>query len=283
MQLRLSTLAIISNMPKDIKVLVCGAAGKMGQSVVRAVDAAAGFKLVAAIDRPSYPDIGKDIGTICGIGETGIKLTSKLKEALTKSHADVMVDFTMPEIVFENAQTALKSGVRVVIGTTGMSKDDISELGKIAKQNATGAIVAPNFATGAVLMMKFAKEASKYFAHAEIIEYHHDRKLDAPSGTAVKSAELMSEARKEFGRDSTKGKETIKGARGAIADGNIHIHSVRLPGFIAHQETVLASHGQTLTIRHDSYDRTSFMPGVLIAIKKAMEIDHLIYGLENII
>lgn len=270
-------------MPKDIKILVCGAAGKMGQSVVRAVDAEAGFKLVGAVDRTDNPNLGKDVGLICGISETGVKLTSNLKEVITKTNPDVMVDFTMPEIVIVNAQTALKAGVRAVIGTTGMTKDDISELSKLSKQNQTGAIVAPNFALGAILMMKFAKEASKYFSHAEIIEYHHDKKLDAPSGTSIKSAELMTESRKEFGRDSVKGKETIKGARGAVAEGNIHIHSVRLPGIIANQEIIMGMLGQTLTIRHDTYDRTAFMPGVLMAAKKVMELDYLVYGLENII
>lgn len=270
-------------MPKDIKVLVCGAAGKMGQSVVRAVDFEAGFKLVGAVDRSGNPNIGKDIGILCRINETGVKLSGDLKETIAKSNPDVMVDFTMPEIVIVNAQIALKAGIRTVIGTTGMTKDDISELTKLSKQNATGTVIAPNFAVGAVLMMKFAKEASKYFAHAEIIEYHHDKKLDAPSGTSIKSAELMLQTRKEFGRDSVKGKETLKGARGAIGDGNIHIHSVRLPGLIAHQDIILAGTGQTLTIRHDTYDRTAFMPGVLMAIKKVMELDHLVYGLENII
>ena len=270
-------------MAKDIKVLVCGAAGKMGQATVRAVCSEAGFKLVGAVDRSGNPKVGSDIGLICGIDETGVKLSGDLKETISKTQPDVLVDFTMPEIVIVNAQMALKSGVRVVIGTTGMTKDDISELAKISKQNATGTIVAPNFALGAVLMMRFAKEASKYFASAEIIEYHHDKKLDAPSGTSIKSAELMAESRKLFGRDTVTGKETIKGARGAIGEGNIHIHSVRLPGLVAHQEILLASAGQTLTIRHDSYDRTSFMPGVLMAVKKVIEIDHLIYGLENII
>lgn len=270
-------------MTKDIKVLVCGAAGRMGQAAVRAVDAEAGFKLVAAIDRVGNPNIGKDIGLICGISETGVKLSGDLKEIISKTGPDVMVDFTMPEIVIVNAQMALKSGVRVVIGTTGMTKSDIDELSKLAKQNALGVVVAPNFAIGAVLMMRFAKEASKYFANAEIIEYHHDKKLDAPSGTSIKTSELMSEARKVFGRDTIPGKESIKGVRGGIGEGNIHIHSVRLPGLIAHEDVILAGTGQTLTIRHDTYDRTAFMPGVLMAIKKAMEIDHLIYGLENII
>ena len=270
-------------MPKDIKVLVCGAAGKMGQSVVRAVDAEASFKIVGAVDRVDNPNIGKDIGLICGINEIGVKLTSDLKQALTKPQPDVMVDFTMPEIVIVNAQMALKSGVRVVIGTTGMTKDDISELSKLSKENTTGVVIAPNFALGAILMMKFAKDAGKYFANAEIIEYHHDKKIDSPSGTAIKSAELMNQSRKEFNRGILKPKETIKGARGATADANIHIHSVRLPGLIAHQEIILGSTGETLTIRHDAYDRTAFMPGVLMAVKKVMELDHLVYGLENII
>ena len=270
-------------MAKDIKVIVCGALGKMGQAVVRAVDAEAGFKLVGAIARSGNPSIGKDIGLLCGISETHVKLSENLKETLSKSNPDVMVDFTVPEIVMVHAQIALKAGVGVVVGTTGMTKDDISELSKLSKQNSVGAIVAPNFAIGAVLMMKFAKEASKYFAHAEIIECHDEKKKDAPSGTSIKTAELMTEARKEFNRNIITTKEIIKNTRGGLASSNINIHSLRLPGVVAHQETILAGAGQTLTIKHDSYDRTSFMPGVLMAIKKVMGLDHLIYGLENII
>lgn len=277
------TPAIINHMVKEIKVLVCGAAGKMGQTVVRAVDAEAGLKLTGAVDRTGNPKIGTDIGLICGIKETGVKLNDNLKETISKIQPDVMVDFTMPEIVIVNAQLALKLGVRAVIGTTGMTKSDINELGKLAKQNALGVVVAPNFAIGAVLMMKFAKEAGKYFANAEVIEYHHDKKLDAPSGTSIKTTELMAESRKVFGRDTIPGKENIKSVRGGIGEANIHIHSIRLPGLIAHQDVILAGTGQTLTIRHDTFDRTAFMPGVLMAIKKVMEIDYLVYGLENVI
>ena len=274
---------IIFPMPKDITVLVCGADGKMGRAVVRAVSSEAGLKLVSAVDRANNPKIGNDIGLLCNINEAGVKLTDNLNEALSRARPDVMVDFTMPEIVMVNAQMALTNGVRVVIGTTGMSKDDIYELSKFAKQNSTGAIVAPNFALGAVLMMKFAQEASKYFAHAEIIEYHHDKKIDSPSGTAIKSAELMYETRKEFGRETVTSKEIIGGARGAVAEGKIRIHSVRLPGLIAHQEIIFGATGQALNIRHDAYDRTAFMPGVLMAIKKVIELDQLVYGLENIL
>lgn len=269
-------------MSKSIKVLISGAAGKMGQCVVRAVINEAGLKLVGAIDRVGNPNIGKDIGMLCGGKDVGVELSSGLKEIIAKTNPDVMVDFTMPEIVHANAEIALKAGVRCVIGTTGMTKDDIKDLSKLAKQNVVGAVVAPNFAIGAVLMMKFAKEASKYFAHAEIIEYHHDKKIDSPSGTSIKSAELMHEARKEFGRGAISGKETIKGARGAVAEGKIHIHSVRLPSLVAHEEILLSGTGQLLTLRHDSFDRTSFMPGVLLAIKQVMGLDHLVYGLENI-
>jgi 4-hydroxy-tetrahydrodipicolinate reductase len=270
-------------MAKDIKVLVCGAAGKMGQAVVRAIYAEAGFKLVGAVVRSDSNDVNKDIGTICGIGDIGIKTISSLKEALAKTNPHVLVDFTMPEFVYVNAEMALKTGVRAIIGTTGMTQDDINELGKIAKQNATGAIVAPNFAIGAILMMRFSKEASKYFSNAEIIEMHDSKKVDSPSGTSIKTAELMASARKEFNGTTLKGKEIIKGGRGATTIGNINIHSIRLPALIAHQEVILSGIGQTLTIRHDTYDRTAFMPGVLMAIKKVMELDHLVYGLENII
>lgn len=270
-------------MSKQVRVLVNGAAGKMGQAVVRAVTSDSGTTLVAAVSSDKSSNLGKDIGLICGIGELGVKLESNLQEAIKSFKPDVMVDFTTPKVVFENIERAIVCDVRPVVGTTGLSKEDIIKLSKLAESKSLGAIIAPNFALGAILLMKFAKEASKHFAYAEIIETHHDRKLDAPSGTAIKTAEMMAEVRNNFGADSVIGEEKIKGALGATADGNIKIHSVRLPSMVAHEEVLFSGTGQLLTIRHDSFDRTSFMPGVIFSCKEVMKMDSLVYGLENIL
>jgi 4-hydroxy-tetrahydrodipicolinate reductase len=172
--------------------------------------------------------------------------------------------------------------VRPVVGTTGFTKDDLEELESICKEKKLGCIIAPNFALGAVLMMKFSQMAAKYFNDIEIIELHHDQKLDAPSGTAVKTAEMMAAVREFKEQGHPDEKETIRGARGAEFNG-MHIHSVRLPGLVAHQQVLFGSDGQTLTIRHDSYNRTSFMSGVKIAVETVLKQDVFVYGLENIL
>jgi 4-hydroxy-tetrahydrodipicolinate reductase len=212
-----------------IGVAVSGAAGRMGQAVCEAVQAADDLDLVGRAD----PSLGRDLAEVLG-------------------DADVVVDFTTPEAAPHNVRQCLAEGVHVVVGTTGWDLDEIEGL--------TGAnvFVAPNFAIGAVLMMQFAAEASRHMAKAEIVELHHDRKLDAPSGTAARTAALM--------------------------EGEVPIHSVRLPGLVAHHEVVLGDVGQTLTIRHDSLDRSSFMPGVLLAVRKVGSLDHSpVVGLEHLI
>jgi 4-hydroxy-tetrahydrodipicolinate reductase len=181
-----------------------------------------------------------------------------------------------------HTKTALTHNVRPVVGTTGFSKSELEELATICREKQLGCIIAPNFAIGAVLMMKFSQMAAKYFEDIEIIEMHHDQKLDAPSGTAVKTAEMISAVRDAKKQGHPNEKETINGARGADYDG-MHIHSVRLPGLIAHQQVLLGSDGQTLTIRHDSYNRSSFMSGVKVAVETVMKINTFVYGLENIL
>ena len=210
-----------------IGVAVSGAAGRMGQAVCEAVQAADDMDLVGRAD----PSLGRDLAEVLG-------------------EADVVVDFTTPEAAPHNVRQCLAEGVHVVVGTTGWDLNEIEGL--------TGAnvFVAPNFAIGAVLMMQFAAEASRHMAKAEIVELHHDRKLDAPSGTAARTAALM--------------------------EGEVPIHSVRLPGLVAHHEVILGDVGQTLTIRHDSLDRSSFMPGVLLAVRKVGSLDHSpVVGLEH--
>ncbi|MDN4593264.1 4-hydroxy-tetrahydrodipicolinate reductase [Polycladomyces subterraneus] len=263
----------------EIRVAVAGASGRMGQEVVKLLHREEGMTLVSGISRSA---VGQDVGEVAGIGKLGVTFIGSVEEAIAKDRPDVLVDFTTPDVVRRHAEIALEAGVRPVIGTSGLSREDLGQLDARCREKGIGAIVAPNFAIGAVLMMVFAAKASKYLPHVEIIELHHDKKLDAPSGTAVKTAELIADVRNEFRQGHPEEKETLEGARGAYYDG-FRIHSVRLPGIVAHQEVLFGGPGQLLTIRHDSLNRESFMPGVKLAIEKVMEFDRLVYGLENIL
>jgi 4-hydroxy-tetrahydrodipicolinate reductase len=251
----------------------------MGREVVKMVLEDEALELAAAIDPSSS---GMDAGRLAGLEECGIQVTADLELSLVESKADCIVDFTIPHTVMSNARAAIKHKVRPVIGTTGFTPEDIAELDRLCKENGIGGIIAPNFSIGAILMMKFAAQAAKYFPHLEIIEYHGDQKLDAPSGTAVKTAELITETRQELRQGNPNEHETIEGSRGGLYNG-FRIHSVRLPGVFAQQEVVFGGYGQTLKIRHDSYDRAGYMPGVNVAVKKVMELDGIVYGFEHFI
>lgn len=247
-----------------IKVAVCGALGKMGREVVEAVKNCELTELSAKIDI------------------AGDDTYKSIEEAHKSCHIDVLVDFTQPASIFENAKYCLNNGIKIVIGTTGLTDEQIAELQKLSKEKNTGCLIAPNFSTGAVLMMMFAKQASKYFDNAEIIELHHNQKKDAPSGSAIKTALMMSEEKETFTKNNCSETETIKGSRGGISYSDIHIHSVRMPGYIASQEVIFGSSGQIMTIRHDSMDRKCYMQGVLLAVKHVADKNDFIYGLENI-
>lgn len=261
-----------------VKVMVSGACGRMGQAVLNAVYQDSELELVGAVDMKG----GADIGELIGVGKTGIVVKTDLEAVIAETKPDVMVDFTRPNVVLGNACIALQHGVRPVIGTTGLSDEDKAKLAGLAEKNNTAVFIASNFAIGAVLMMKMAREAARYMPHVEIIELHHDQKLDAPSGTALETANMIREVRTTMVQGHPDEVEKIAGARGADVDG-IHIHSVRLPGYVAHQEVIFGGLGQTLTLRHDSIDRTSFMPGVVIACKKVMQLHGLVCGLEKIL
>lgn len=251
----------------------------MGREVVRMVMNDPELMLVAAVD-PS--NLGIDAGKLIGTEPCGVIVSDDLELSLVESRADVMVDFTTPHTVFMNTKLAILHGVRPVIGTTGFSPSEIEALDKLSLEKGIGGIIAPNFSIGAILMMKFAAQASKYFPDLEIIEYHGDQKLDAPSGTAVKTAELISEVRKEHRQANPLEHETIDGSRGGYYNG-FRIHSVRLPGVFAQQEVILGGFGQSLKIRHDSYDRAGYMPGVNVAVKKSMDLTGIVYGFEHFI
>ena len=212
-----------------------------------------------------------------------VRIIGDLKSAIEMHKPDVMVDFTQPKFVFENAKICLQYGVRPVIGTTGLSDEQIAELKNIANEKGIGCLIAPNFSTGAILMMMFSKQAARYFDNAEIIELHHNQKKDAPSGTAIKTALMMSESGKmSFETGNCEESETIQGARGGKSYSGIHIHSVRMPGYIASQEVILGASGQILKIRHDSMDRQCYMGGVKLAIKYVADHNDFVYGLEKI-
>lgn len=260
-----------------IKVLVSGACGRMGQAVVKAVMEDQELQLVAAVDIKT----GIDAGEMVGVGKSGIIVTDNLDQAIEDTKPEVMVDFTRPDVVYGNAVKALKKGVSPVIGTTGLSEESKAELAQLAKDNNAPCFIAPNFAIGAVLMMLMAKQAAKYMPEVEIIELHHDKKLDAPSGTALQTAAMISEVRAAHQQGNPEESEKVQGARGANVDG-MHIHSVRLPGYVAHQEVIFGGLGQTLTIRHDSLNRESFMPGVCLACKKVRSLSGLVIGLDKV-
>ena len=256
-----------------IKVIVIGALGRMGRTTCDAVLAADGLDLSAAVDKAYASG-----ATVATDGLPDIPRYADLNDCITGSACDVAVDFTIPESVYTNVLACLERGIRCVVGTTGLDSGELDMIGSEARKQGVGCLVAPNFAIGAVLMMELAKVAARYLPQCEITELHHDHKLDAPSGTALRTADLIAASRRE--EPVTPGPEG-NAARGIVYK-RIPIHSVRLPGLVAHQEVVFGGQGQTLTIRHDSISRDSFMPGILLAVRRVMDLDGLTVGLEKI-
>ncbi len=244
-----------------INVLINGAKGKMGQTTVAAVKADKTLKLV-------------------GEADLGIDLAKLIKSA----KPDVVVDFTQPDTRMETLKTILENGADAVIGTTGFTDKDLKDIEKLCTKTGRSALIAPNFAIGAILMMQYSAQAAKYFPDVEIIEYHHDNKKDAPSGTAIKTAQLINKAVGQTKLPNIESSELLKERSQGAKVGNIRLHAIRLPGFVASQEVIFGGVGQTLKIRHDTINRDCFMPGVILACKKIGDYKKkLIYGLENIL
>jgi 4-hydroxy-tetrahydrodipicolinate reductase len=242
-----------------VSVLVNGAKGRMGSEAVDAVRAEEDLQLVGETD------LGDD-----------------LEKMIAAARPDVVVDFTAPSVAVENTETILRSGAHPVVGTTGFRSADIERLQDLSRSLGRGGLIAPNFAIGAVLLMRFAAQAARYLKDVEVIELHHDKKLDAPSGTALKTIELIREGMDGEPKTPAEVEELVPGARGGRYLG-IPVHSVRIPGLVAHEEVIFGGLGQTLTLRHDSLARNSFMPGVILAVRKVMALKELHYGLETIL
>ncbi len=273
-------------MAPPLPVIVNGAAGKMGREVIKAVVASEDLMLFAAVDRnPNL--IGEDAGELVGLQALEVPIIDDLEGILVAAaqapQLGVMVDFTHPSSVYGNVRTAIAYGIRPVVGTTGLTPKQIQELTEFADKASTGCLIIPNFSIGMVLLQQAAIQASQYFDHVEIIELHHNHKADAPSGTALQTAQMLSELGKTYNPPAVEETEHLAGARGSVAGEGVRIHSIRLPGLVAHQEVLFGSPGQIYTLRHDTSDRAAFMPGVLLAIRQVTQLKTLIYGLEKLL
>jgi 4-hydroxy-tetrahydrodipicolinate reductase len=270
-------------------VVVAGALGRMGAEVVRAVLAAPDCTLVAAIDTTPGKE-GADLGLELGLGELELAITSDFEGALCQASqaarqggAAVLVDFTHPSVVYEHTRAAIAYGVHPVIGTTGLSPGQLADLAGFAEKASVGGAVIPNFSVGMVLLQQAAAAAARFYDFAELTELHHNRKADAPSGTCIKTAELIEELGKSFNPQQVEEHETLAGCRGGQRDSGLRLHSIRLPGLVAHQEVMFGAPGETYTLRHDTIERSAYMPGVLLTVRKVRQLAGLVYGLERLI
>lgn len=261
-----------------IKIALAGPRGKMGTEAIKMITNYSNFELVACIDRIND---GKTLSEISHPSNLPIPIYERAEQCFNEVDIDVFVDLTVPQAGYENTKIALQHRIHSVVGTSGFTEEQIVDLSALAEENKVGCIIAPNFALGAVLMMLFSKIAAKYFPDVEIIEKHHDDKVDAPSGTALKTVEMILESRGKRQQGHPEEYEIEKGARGANFDG-IRVHSMRLPGLVAHQEVVFGSKSQLFTIKHDSFHRESFMDGLKLAIEEVTQLEKLVYGLEHV-
>ena len=275
-----------------IPVVIAGALGKMGQQVVKAILKSGDCELVGVID--TTPGVeGKDIGSEIGLGDIELAITSDFEGCLCSASQSVsrnedqpgavLVDFTHPRVVYEHTRASIAYGVHPVIGTTGLNLDQIQELIQFSSKASIGGAIIPNFSIGMVLLQQAAAAAAGFYDNAELIELHHNLKADAPSGTCLKTAEMIEEIGKNFNEPEVLEKQTLIGCRGSVRSSGLNIHSIRLPGLVAHQEVIFGANGETYTLRHDTIDRSAYMPGVLLTIRKVVKLKSLVYGLEKLI
>ena len=281
---------MIDNSKKTIPVLVSGALGRMGSEVVSSVLNSPNCELVAAIDT-NPKNNGENISKLLNIKSCDVFISNDLEGTLcsvSQNYRDkninpVLVDFTHPDSVFENTRSSIAYGISPVIGTTGLTPSQINELSIFSQKASVGCAIIPNFSVGMVLLQQAASVAARFYDNIELIEMHHNQKADSPSGTCIKTAEMIEEYPKQYNQCIINESESLKGVRGGVRDSGLNIHSIRLPGLLAHQVVIMGSPGETYTIRHDTIDRKAYMPGVLQAIRKIGNFNSLIYGLEKLI
>lgn len=262
-----------NEMQKKIRIVMNGAAGKMGRALSSGLSGLANMQIVGAVDVKTT-DV--DYGFLCGVNELGFGIKKDLAAVIDEVHPNVVIDFTSPAVVMQNIQTAVSHKTPIVVGTTGFSEADFRQIEGWCAEYQTPVFIASNFALGAVLMMRFAREAARYMPHIEVIERHHDQKLDAPSGTAVTTMEMIAEVRRPVEQGNANEFERLPGSRGGELDG-MRVHSVRLPGYVATQEVVFGATGQVLCIRHDALSREAYIPGV------AMAVEHIVGVSEGVL
>jgi 4-hydroxy-tetrahydrodipicolinate reductase len=270
-------------MGQDIKVAIAGINGKMGRASARAILADDELKLAGAFGKSGAPYVGLDVGELASTLKTGILVSNGITDVFSGAAPDVLLDFTRAEAAFDHARLALERGVRPVIGTSGLGEKEIQTLSELATKHKVGGMVVPNFSVGAVLMVEFARQAAAMYANVEVVEMHHTRKLDAPSGTAMYTLKKLKSAGGPFNQKEVEDKELLAGARGAQSDSGVRVHSLRLPGLISHQEVIFGANGELLTIRHDSFNTDCFIKGILMALKAVTKMNNLVVGLENLL
>jgi 4-hydroxy-tetrahydrodipicolinate reductase len=268
-----------------IKIIIAGVAGRMGRASAKAIIDDKDLALVAGFDQPGNVFVGKDIGTLVSAedNKTGILVSNDFKACVAGAAPDVLLDFTRADAAFANGCFALEHGISPVIGTSGLNQRQVEELKAISQKNQIPGLVVPNFSVGAVLMMEFARQAALMFDDTEIVEMHHTGKVDAPSGTAMHTLKKMALQDKKFNPERVTEKELMPGARGALADSGIRVHSLRLPGLISHQEVLFGSEGELLRITHDSFTTDCFIKGILLALHSVRSLSDFLVGLDNVL
>tara|TARA_B100001250_G_scaffold399447_1_gene408864 strand:+ start:9 stop:905 length:897 start_codon:yes stop_codon:yes gene_type:complete len=282
----------MSSDKQPIPVLVAGAIGRMGSEVIKAINLSKDYELVCAIDNQKEKE-GQDIGSLLGLGPLNVFLSSDFEGSLcavsqnipndANNNGAVLVDFTHPKVAYKHTRTAIAYGIHPVIGTTGITSDQLDDLSKFAEKACLGSAIIPNFSVGMVLLQQAAAAAARFYEYAELTEMHHNKKADAPSGTCIKTAELIEQQRSVFNTPLVDEEEFIKGSRGGSRSSGLRVHSIRLPGLVAHQQVMFGSNGETYELIHNTIDRSAYMPGVLLVVKKIRSLTKLVYGLEKIL
>ena len=282
----------MSSSNQSIPVLVAGALGRMGSEVIKAINSSNDYQLVGAIDTEKEKE-GQDIGLLLGLGPLDVYLSSDFEGTICAAsqnftqngtnNAAVLVDFTHPKVAYKHTRTSIAYGVHPVIGTTGITSDQLEDLSKFAEKASLGSAIIPNFSVGMVLLQQAAAAAARFYEFAELTEMHHNKKADAPSGTCIKTAEIIEEQRAAFNKSLVHEEESIEGSRGGSRPSGLKLHSVRLPGLVAQQQVMFGSNGETYELTHNTIDRSAYMPGVLLVVKKIRSLNQLVYGLEKIL